>query len=228
MSMSPRHPVDPVDDRVDAATAPASPSRRRFVRNVGLGAAALGAVAATGTALTDVASAQTTSTPPELSASDTTLTQFLLSVSLTAHNVTVTAAGNDYLPSDVAETLNGFSRTHNQHAITLAGLLGATDVISDPNPKLLSEIQVKVDASRNTAALLDAAGTFEENLSATFLVAMGDAESWVLAGSVATMLPIIGQMAAAIGKLTGAPISDWLPPFGSTDGALSPAAYPAR
>ena len=128
----------------------------------------------------------------------------------------------------MAETLNSFSRNHNQHAITLAGLLGDTDVISDPNPKLLSEIQIKVDASRDTAALLDAVGTFEENLSATFLVAMGDAESWILAGSVATMLPIIGQMAAAVGSITGAPISDWLPAFGSTDGALSPAAYPAR
>jgi len=70
MSMSPLNPADPIIDRADD-DGPTSPSRRRFVRTVGLGAAALGAVAVTGTALTGVASsAQTDSDPPYLTPAD--------------------------------------------------------------------------------------------------------------------------------------------------------------
>ena len=230
MSMSPRHPVDPVDDRAEAPAAPASPSRRRFVRNVGLGAAALGAAAATGTALTDVASAQATGAtdPPDLSASDIALVQFLQSVSLAGKDGLATAADKPGLASGLAEELRTFSRHHGTQATTLGTLLSEENNIAAANPKLIAQLDGKVNGAGDQAALVDVLLEFEEQVSATMLQAMGQAQSFVVSGPVGSALAVIGQQAAALGSAAGKPIGDWLPAFGSTDGALTPAAYPAR
>ncbi len=229
MSMSPRHPVDPVDDRAGAEPAPASPSRRRFVRSVGLGAAALGAAAATGAGLTGVASAQSSSssaTLPDLVAADVSLVQFLESVSLAAESGLASAADAPYLDSAVAELLRGFSRHHRDHATTFAALIPKTANITTPNPKLLSELTGKVDGAANQAALLGVVQAFEEQMAATMLAGVGQARSWVLASTISSIAPIVGQMAAAIGSTAGQPVSQWLPAFASTNGALAPSAYP--
>jgi hypothetical protein len=230
MSMSPRHPVDPVDDRAEAPAAPASPSRRRFVRNVGLGAAALGAAAATGSALTGVASAQTTAAtdPPDLSASDVALVQFLQSISLAGKDGLASAAKKPGLTSELAEEIRSFSRHHGTQATTLGTLLSEADNITAANPKLIAQLNGQITGAADQAALLAVLLEFEEQVSATMLQAMGDADSFVVSGPVGSALAVIGQQAAALGSASATPISDWLPAFGSTTGALTPAAYPAR
>lgn len=229
MSMSPRHPVDPVDDRADAPAAPASPSRRRFVRNVGLGAAALGAAAATGTALGGTASAQTAATtPPELPASDVALVQFLQSISLAGQTGLATAAGKPGIASQMAEEIRAFSRNHGAQAKALGALLSTENAITAPNPRLLTQLDGQINGAANQTALLGVLLTFEQQVAATMLQAMGDAKSWLVATPVAAALPVVGQQAAAIGSVANKPIADWLPAFGTTDGALTPAAFPAR
>ncbi len=228
MSMSPRHPVDPVDDRAEAPAAPESPSRRRFVRNVGLGAAALGAVAATGTALAGVASAQTTAAePPDLSAADIALVQFLQSISLAAEDALKTAADTPGLATTLAEEIRTFSRHHGTQATTLGTLLSEENNITTPNPKLLTQVDGQISGAGDQTALLNVLFTFEEELAATMLAAMGEAESFLVSGAVGSALAVVGQQAAALGSAAGKPIEDWLPAFGSTTGALTPAAYPA-
>jgi len=215
MSMSPRHPVDPVDDRAEAPAAPEMPSRRRFVRNVGMGAAALGAAAVTGATLAGTASAQATTqtTPPELEPSDVALVQFLQSISLAGESGLATAAEKPGLAGGLAEELRGFSRNHAAQAKALGALLSETDAITAANPKLLTQLDGQISGATTQAALLGVLLTFEEQVSATMLQAMGEASSWLVATPIASALPVVGQMAAAIG---------------TTDGALTPAAYPAR
>lgn len=229
MSMSPRHPVDPVDDRAKSPAAPASPSRRQFVRSVGLGAAALGAAAAAGTALSGTASAQTAATePPELSPSDIALVQFLQSISLAGEDGLATAATKPGIVGQLAEEIRGFSRNHAAQAKALGGLLSKENAITAPNPRLLAQLDGQINGTGDQAALLGVLLAFEEQVAATMLQAMGDAQSWLVATPVASALPIIGQQAAALGSAADKPIADWLPAFGTTDGALTPAAFPAR
>jgi hypothetical protein len=228
MSMSPRQPVDQVADGAEAA--PASASRRRFVRNVGLGAAALGAVAVTGTALSGVASAQAgaATEPPELDAADVARVEFLQSLSLAAEAVLTTAAAKTFLQPEIREDVRLYSRHHANQAETLGGLLTKDEQITAPNAKLVGEMAPRVDGAGDQTALLTVLMEFEQNLAATMLATIGEAESWIVAETVATVQPIVGQQAAALGSANDLPISQWLPAYATTDGAFAQSAYPVR
>lgn len=227
MSMSPRQPVDQVAD--GAEPVPASASRRRFMRNVGLGAAALGAAAVTGTALAEVASAQTSGAEaPELSAADVALLQFLQSISIAAEEGLSASAEKTFLQTEISEQLRQYSRHHRTQADAIGALLPEDDAITTPNARLLGEITSNVDRAGDQAALLGVLITLEEDLAATMLEAVGTAQSFLVSGAVATIQPIVAQQAAALGSANDAPIDQWLPAFGTTDGALAPSAYPAR
>jgi hypothetical protein len=227
MSMSPLNPADPIVDRADD-DGPASTSRRQFVRTVGVGAAALGAVAVTGAALTGVASAQTEAEPPDLSPADQELVLFLQSISLAAEEGLNTAAAASYLQSEVAEDVRTFSRHHGVHATNFAALLPTTEVETLPNQVLLGELVEGVNGAADQQALLLVLLAFEERLSATMLVSLGEAQSFIVAGTISSVLPVVGQQAAAFGSIAGVPLTDWLPVVGSTDDALDPADYPVR
>lgn len=227
MSMSPRPPVDQVADGADPV--PASASRRRFMRNVGMGAAALGAAAVTGTALAEVASAQTsTATAPELGAADVSLLQFLQSLSLAAEEGVKAAAEKTFLDTELREEIRLFSRHHRDQATAIGALLSETDAITTPNAKLLGEITSNADRANDQNALVAVLLTLEEDLAATMLEAIGSAESFVVSGAVATIQPIVAQQAAALGSANDAPIDQWLPAFGTTTGAFAQSAYPVR
>jgi hypothetical protein len=227
MSMSPRPPVDQVADGTEPV--PASASRRRFMRNVGMGAAALGAAAVTGTALAEVASAQSsTATAPELGAADVSLLQFLQSLSLAAEDGVKAAAEKTYLETELREEIRLFSRHHRDQAAAIGALLSETDAITTPNAKLLGEITSNSDRAADQNALVAVLLTLEEDLAATMLEAVGSAESFVVSGAVATIQPIVAQQAAALGSANDAPIDQWLPAFGTTTGAFAQSAYPVR
>jgi hypothetical protein len=224
MSMSPRRPVDPVDDRTEAPAAPASPSRRRFVRNAGLGAAALGAGAATGTALTGVASAQTATTePPQLSASDVGMVQFLQSLLLAAAASLAAAAEVPGIASVIAEELRGFSRNSTTQAGAFGALLPKASVVTTPNPKLLAQGTAPATTQQQ---VLQLQLQLVEQLDATLLQQLGQVQAWQVAAVISSVLPIVSQEFAALNTALGNSINQWLPPFGSVTGALTPAAYP--
>jgi hypothetical protein len=96
------------------------------------------------------------------------------------------------------------------------------------NSTLQAQIDGNVAAAANEAALLAVVQTLEENLSSTMLAALGQAQSWHVAEQIATVCPVNGQQAAAIGFDAGQPTSQWLPAFASTTGAFAQAAFPVR
>jgi hypothetical protein len=226
MSMSPHHLVEPTEDPVGAG-APAAPSRRRFVRNVGLGAAALGAAAVAGGALTEVASAQSASTEaPALSAPDVALVRWLQSLSLAAEDGLTTATQATFLSAGNKSTIQAFVRHHRDQAVALGALLQEDEAVTTPNSRLLTELDGQVSGAGNEEALLTALQAFEERLAATMLAGVGDAEAFWVAGAIASATAVVGQQAATLGAAADLPIDEWLPSFATTAGAYSQAAYP--
>lgn len=226
MSMSPRLPVDPAEDRLDAPVGSTTTTRRRFVRNVGLGAAALGAVAVTGGALTQMASAQGEAEPPDLDPSDIALVQWLQSLCLAARDGLTTASRATFLQSETKSMVETFARHHRDQAAALGALLPKEAAVTTSNPKLLAELNGRVDGAASESAMLDVLLDFEERLSATMLAAVGDADLFVVAGTIAAAMAVVGQQAAAFGHTAAKPIDSWLPTFATTDGAYTQAAYP--
>jgi hypothetical protein len=226
MSMSPRQQVDPADDRAEADADPATTSRRRFVRNVGLGAAALGAVAVTGSALTGVASAQTATEPPELSEADITIVRFLQSLLLAAEETLFDAADVPGLESPVAEMIRGFSRNSRVQAAAFGALLESDLTVTTPNPTLTTQVTAQLAGAADQAAVLAIVLPMLEQLCATLQQSLGEAESFLVARVISSVLPIVAQQAAATGATADDPIEEWLPTYGTTAGALAPADYP--
>jgi hypothetical protein len=228
MSMSPHPAAEPAEDRVDEAPAPTSTSRRRFVRTVGLGAAALGAAAATGSALSGVASAQTASSEvPELTESDIELVQFLQSVCLAGEAILTSAVTSQQITdSAISEQLRTFAGHHGDQAAKFGELLTEEEQITDPNPTLTSSETSAVEAALDQSVLLGQLLDLEERMAATMLASLGEATSFLVAGDIAAVLPVVGQQAAALGQDLDAPIDSWLPAFATTDGAMTPAEFP--
>ena len=223
MSTSSHLPVDQTGSQDATGTAP---SRRGFMRTVGLGAAAVGAMAVTGSVLTDVVSAATT-TDTDLVAADIELLVFLQSLELAAEKSVATAAEVSFLSTASAQRLRQFSRLHHDQAVALATILPST-TIAPVNSTLLAQVDGNVAGAGNEAALMAVIQMLEENLSATFLAALGQVQAWHAAEQIAIVCPVNGQQAAAIGFDAGQPTSQWLPAFASTNGAFTQAAFPVR
>jgi hypothetical protein len=195
------------------------------MRTIGLGAAAVGAIAVTGAALTDVVGAATPD--GNISATDAELLTFLSSLEYAAEKSLYSAAEVSFLSAPTAQRLRQFARLHRDQALALGAILPTTTVVPI-NSTLQAQIDGNVAAAANEAALLAVVQTLEENLSSTMLAALGQAQSWHVAEQIATVCPVNGQQAAAIGFDAGQPTSQWLPAFASTTGAFAQAAFPVR
>jgi len=68
--------------------------------------------------------------------------------------------------------------------------------------------------------------SLEQRLAATYLRSIGLAESWLVAGPMASILPIDSQQAVVLGQMAGEPESAWLPAVATTDGAFDPVGFP--
>jgi hypothetical protein len=237
MSMSPHTETEPL---AGPPTEAAVTSRRSFVRGAAIGAAVLGAAAATGVSLASGAgasemapagSAATTkaATDTGLSAVDAELLIFLQGISLAAQQALQTASDASYLSSTYSERVREFSRHHRDQAARL-GKLQPTDVAAatPANPTLLSQMNGRFGAAGSQTALLTAIAEYEEDLSATFILALGQADHFTVAEAIAGCAPILGQQAASFGADAGEPQSTWLPAFAPTSGALTQSAYPIR
>ena len=122
MSTSSHLPVDQTGSQDAIGTAP---SRRGFMRTVGLGAAAVGAIAVTGAALTDVVGAATPDA--SISATDAELLTFLSSLEFAAEKSLYSAAEVAYLSAPTAQRLRQFARLHHDQAVALKAILAASD-----------------------------------------------------------------------------------------------------
>ena len=238
MSMSPHSETSTPEEAAAAAVT----SRRSFVRRAALGAAALGTVAATGATLTGVAGASEMMTSSSggagagaaaaessLSAVDAALLTFLQSISLAAQQALQSASDATYLSNVTMERMREFSRHHRDQAARLGKLLPTDAAAATPaNASLLAQMTSKFNAAGTETEMLNAVAGFEESLSATFIVALGQADHFSVSEAIAGCAPILGQQAASAGADAGQSQSTWLPAFASTSGAITQSAYPIR
>jgi len=236
--MTIRHLVDEGDEpQRDGAGAGATPvpgrgpasisSRRSFVRNLGMGAVAFGAVTASGVALASGAGAVTaTSEPPELGESDRQILRFLQSVELAGAAAYGVAIDSGKLGSEAVETLRTFQHYHRDHAQAFGALLDSALQVSVPNPGVTQPLVASINAAPGEQAVLQALYGYEESAAATLLRSLGLADSWLVAGPIATILPIDGMQAVVLGSMADLPESEWLPAFVTVDGAFQPALQP--
>ncbi|MCD9622418.1 ferritin-like domain-containing protein [Rhabdothermincola salaria] len=253
MSMRIRRLVDEVDDQhrdamrtigddlaavhLDDSDPDLVASRRRFVRNLGAGAVAFGAVGISGLALAQAASAAEDSGSgagsssdgeedgADLPAADIELVSFAQGIELAAVAAYGLAVDTNLLDPMAVETCRTFARHHREHATALGSLLPSADVVADPNGAVVDAVVPQIEGAGDQDALLQVMYGVEEGAAATYLLALGSLQSWLAAGPAATILPIESQHAVVLGQMLELPESDWMPAFGTTEAAFNPADF---
>jgi hypothetical protein len=204
-------------------------SRRRFVRNLGLGSALVaGAVSVPSFALSSAASAQGTGggAEVELPDADLAIVNFAVGLELAAEEAYSLAIDTRVFDSPVAEMARTFARHHNDHAVALATLAGNdAETMGPPNASLVAELAPSITGATTSDALLQVLYGVEEGAAATYAEAIGAFESTDAVGPAASILPVESQHATAIGSMIELPVEDWMPPFQTTAAAFDPRAY---
>jgi len=204
-------------------------SRRRFVRNLGLG----GVIVVGGTALpmgvlAGLAAAQgTTTEPPELSSGDRTIVEFAQGLEFAAAAAYRLAVDSKLLDSQQANLCATFGRHHDEHGTALGQLAGqASDELdTTPNAAVVAAVAPQLQAAETPEAVLRVLYDVEEGAAATYLAALGQLEAVAAAGPAASILPVEAQHATALGTLLDLPPAEYLPAFQTQAAAFDPAEY---
>jgi hypothetical protein len=207
-------------------------SRRRFMRNLGLGGAvAVGTAVVPMTAMAGAVGAlggqEAGGDAPELPAGDLAVVEFAQGVEFAAVAAYEVAVNRQLLSADETELARTFGRHHGQHGAALGTLAGQSEDELDrsPNQALVDAVAPQLQAAATAADLLQVLYTVEEGAAATYQTALGELESPEAAGPAASIAPVEAQHAAALGAVLGLPIGEWMPAFQPTTGAFDPAEF---
>jgi hypothetical protein len=213
-----------LSQRDDAAVA----TRRNFVRNLGLGGAAVafGSVLVPVAGLVPAALAQT-ATVPVLPAADLALVKFAQGLELAATAAYEAIVATRKLDAAQNESAGLFGRHHTDHAAALAELIPKEEIATVPNPKVLEAFAPRIADAPDAAALMQIAFDLETGAASTYQLAMGAFTHWEPAAKVATIEPIEAQHAVVWGQALDLPTDQWMPAFQDTAAALDPATYAA-
>lgn len=208
-------------------------SRRRFMRNLGLGGAvAVGTTVVPMTAMAGAAGALARQDgggdAPELPAGDLAIVEFAQGVEYAAVAAYEVAVSRQLMSADETELARTFGRHHGQHGAALGTLAGQSEDELDrsPNQALVDAVAPQLQSAATAADLLQVLYTVEEGAAATYQTALGALESHEAAGPAASIAPVEAQHAAALGSVLGLPTEEWMPAFQPTNGAFDPADYP--
>lgn len=207
-------------DVVGELHAPSGRSRRMFIRDVGIGSAAItmGSAILPVSRLMPAAFAQ-----GELT--DTDIAAFAQSVELAAVAAYEAAAGRDLLDAATVEVATMFAGHHQDHADAFGAVAG--DAAPDTaNMAVLDAFGPMIEEAADAAALLQIAYDLEEGAAATYVFALGALEDPANAAATATILPVEAQHAVVLGQALELDAADYLPPFETDERALDPAMYP--
>jgi hypothetical protein len=197
-------------------------SRRRFLRNAGLGGAALtlGSTLVPVGRLLPAAWAQET-------LDDADLAGFAQSVELAAVDAYTAAIETGLLDGSVVDVAEIFRRHHDEHAAAFAGVAGdaATD---EANQAVLDVFAPQIADAADQDALLQIAQDLENGAASTYFYSLGILQDRDAALAVATILPIESQHAVVLGQALGQDLDQYVPTFQGQDGALSPTDYPVN
>jgi hypothetical protein len=171
--------------------------------------------------------------PPQVAGADLVLARFARSVELALVEVYAEAIDSGRLKSVAADQAHHFQGHHKEQAEKLAEI-GGSEAPNSPNAGLLATLTGRVDAAANEAAMILVLQAVEESAAATYLGLLADAEDWQLATTFSTIAPVDAQQAVAWSRLGEPDPAAWaaqaprvLPANQTTDGAWSPAQYPA-
>ena len=205
------------------------PDRRRFVRNVALGGAAVAAAAVAVPALAEPAVAQTSTTvtgPPTIPAGDVTLVNYAISLELACKQLYGQMIATGKLTGADLNNARTYQNHHNDHASAL-GTLNADAAVYTVNAKLLSQVGGQIASAPTDAALAQIAFTMESAMASTHQWLMGKVENWQTATTEASLEPVEAQHAVVWGQGLALPTDQWMPAFESTTGFYDPATYAA-
>jgi hypothetical protein len=206
-----------------AAARLQDPSRRRFLRDVGMGSVALvvgGAVVPVGGLLT-AAGAQTLD--------DAAIAKFSESVELAAVAAYTAAAqsGKVHTPA-VITAATTFASHHMDHAKAFGAFAGDT-ATAQPNPGILAAVGDQIREAADEAAILAVAYATENAAAATYLYAIGLLTTAQVLAATASILPVEAQHATVLAYVLGKnpdTEADFVPVFQTPDEALMPSKYP--
>jgi hypothetical protein len=211
-------------DPTAEAVEPLGHSRRGFLARVAVGGAVLAVgsqVVPTGGLLPLGAQEDDT---VALDADETTL-QHLASIALAAaaaHRAGAEVAG---IQETNVEVIRSFGDHHRRQAAALNGLIPEEALVEVPNETLLSEVTAALEGADEVAALA-ALKDMTEKIAATHLAALESVEDQNDARTIAAALGTVSQHAVVLGVLGGESVEAASPETQSTDGALTPSAYP--
>jgi hypothetical protein len=204
------------------------PDRRRFVRSMALGSAAVAAGVVAGPLVAEsVASAQTSTTasiPPTIPAADVRLVNYAIGLELAAAQIYTDMAGTGRMSGDALNNVRTWVGHHNDHATALTAV-AADQATTTPNAKLLSTLGPQVAAAKTQDELIQLAFAMESSMAATHQQLMGTLANWQGAATVATLEPIEAQHAVVWGQMLDLPTAQWMPSFQSVSGAYDLATY---
>ena len=204
-------------------------ARRDFMRNVGIGSAAVVGSSALGATLGSAAAgAQANGADEQISGADQATLTYLEGVELAAAAAFTQAIARQLLNAATTEICRTFSSHHRSHGDAIAALVGgATAETVPPNAAVLAEASAQIQGAATDQALLDVLAGFSERVAATSQAALGTIGSLVGASVVSRISPVDAQQAAVLGQYAGRPPSEWLPLTQPTAGAFAPTAQPA-
>lgn len=207
-------------DVVGEVHAPPGGTRRRFIRDIGIGSAAvtLGSALVPASRLMPAAFAQ-----GELS--DTDIAAFAQSVELAAVAAYEAAAGRDLLDAATTEVATTFAGHHQDHADAFGSVAGDA-APGEANQAVLDVFAPMIEDASDAAGLLQIAYDLEEGAAATYVFALGALTDPGNAAATATILPVEAQHAVVLGQALELGPDEYLPPFETADAALDPAEFP--
>jgi Ferritin-like domain len=204
------------------------PDRRRFVRSLALGGAAVAAGAAAVPLVGAAeAGAQTTTTaalPPTIPAGDVRLVNFDLGLELAASQLYVLMDESRRVTGEPLGYIRTYVTHHAAHATAL-GTLAADQATSTANATLLSHVTPQINAATTAQQIYQIAFSLEQSMAATHQQLIATAANWQSAATIATLEPVEAQHAVVWGQLLNLPTAQWMPAFQSISGAFDLATY---
>jgi hypothetical protein len=197
-------------------------SRRRFLRNAGIG----GAMLTIGSTLVPVSRLLPAAWAQEV-LSDADLAAFAESVELAAVAAYSAVIDTGLLDSAVAGVADVFSGHHEEHAEAFGGVAGDA-ATGEANQAVLDVFTPMISEAADQAALLQIAQDLENGAAATYFYSLGVLQDQDAAVAVATILPIESQHAVVLGQALGQDLEEYVPTFQGQEGALSPTEYPVN
>jgi Ferritin-like domain len=196
------------------------PSRRRFLRGAGLGAAtvAVGRSRPLGWRLWTPVLAQE-SGDPEIAA-------FAESIELAVVEAyrAATASGKMTTPA-VADAARTFAEHHEEHGAAFGAAAGSA-ATGRANPGLLEEVTDQLEGADDENDVVAITFGLENAAAATYLFALGVLESAEARQVTASILPVEAQHAVVLGVVLGRPPTELFPTFENQDRALDPETLP--